>query len=114
MRENHSIHSRIITFAQVYSLMLSKVLIYQANNKESTISKFTILRIIIVEYVMLSTYFYLPQDVQFARNYTREPTIVIAARHNSEGNNLKPIYMSVTAWIEARLRVLMLFRTLKK
>ena len=25
---------------------------------------------------------------------------MIAANHNSEGNNLKPIYMSVTAWIE--------------
>ena len=25
---------------------------------------------------------------------------MIAPNHNSEGNNLKPIYMSVTAWIE--------------
>lgn len=85
--------------------MLPQVLMYKENNKESTRNKFTILRIIIVEHVIISTYFYLPQDVQFARNYTREPTIVITARHNSEGNNLKPIYMSVTAWIEACLRI---------
>lgn len=26
--------------------------------------------------------------------------MIIAASHNSEGNNLKPIHMSVTAWIE--------------
>ena len=38
--------------------------------------------------------------MQFARNYDKEPIVVIAASHNSEGNNLKPIHMSVTAWVE--------------
>lgn len=38
--------------------------------------------------------------MQFSRNYDKEPIVMIAANHNSEGNNLKPIYMSVTAWIE--------------
>lgn len=38
--------------------------------------------------------------MQFSRNYDKEPIVMIAAGHNSEGNNLKPIYMSVTAWIE--------------
>ena len=33
-------------------------------------------------------------------NYDKEPIVLIAAGHNSEGNNLKPIYMSVTTWIE--------------
>ena len=32
--------------------------------------------------------------------YNNEPIVLIAAGHNSEGNNLKPIYMSVTPWIE--------------
>ncbi|CAH3192117.1 unnamed protein product, partial [Porites evermanni] len=40
------------------------------------------------------------KDMQFSRNYDKEPIVMIAAGHNSEGNNLKPIYMSVTAWIE--------------
>ncbi|CAH3028669.1 unnamed protein product [Porites evermanni] len=40
------------------------------------------------------------KDVRFARNYDKEPIVLIAAGHNSEGNNLKPIYMSVTPWIE--------------
>ncbi|KAL9972572.1 hypothetical protein ACROYT_G018902 [Oculina patagonica] len=40
------------------------------------------------------------QDVQFERAYDKEPNIIISASHNSEGNNLKPTYMSVTAWIE--------------
>ncbi|XP_073253699.1 uncharacterized protein [Porites lutea] len=40
------------------------------------------------------------KDVSFARNYDKEPIVLIAAGHNSEGNNLKPIYMSVTPWIE--------------
>ena len=38
--------------------------------------------------------------MQFSRNYDKEPIVMIAAGHNSEGDNLKPIYMSVTAWIE--------------
>lgn len=38
--------------------------------------------------------------MQFSRNYDKEPIVMIAAGHNSEGTNLKPIYMSVTAWIE--------------
>ena len=36
----------------------------------------------------------------FPKNYDNEPIVLIAAGHNSEGNNLKPIYMSVTPWIE--------------
>ncbi|CAH3159381.1 unnamed protein product [Porites evermanni] len=40
------------------------------------------------------------KDLQFARNYDKEPIIIIAASHNSEGRNLKPTHMSVTAWIE--------------
>jgi len=40
------------------------------------------------------------QDVQLARNYDKEPTIIISASHNSESNNLKSTYMSVTAWLE--------------
>ena len=40
--------------------------------------------------------------MQFARNYDKEPIVVIAASHNSEGNNLKPIHMSVTAWVEVK------------
>ncbi|CAH3159390.1 unnamed protein product, partial [Porites evermanni] len=40
------------------------------------------------------------KDVPFAKNYDKEPIVLIAAGHNSEGNNLKPIYMSVTPWIE--------------
>ncbi|XP_022787222.1 uncharacterized protein LOC111327330 [Stylophora pistillata] len=40
------------------------------------------------------------KDVQFAKTYDKEPKVVITANHNSEGNNLKPKYISVTAWIE--------------
>ena len=40
------------------------------------------------------------QDVQFFKPYDKEPTVIIAANHNLEGNNLKPKYISVTAWIE--------------
>ena len=40
------------------------------------------------------------QDVQFAKNYSSQPIIIIAVRHNSSGNNLHPKYISVTAWIE--------------
>ena len=40
------------------------------------------------------------QDVQFERNYDKEPIVIITARHNSEGNNLKAIHISVATWIE--------------
>ncbi|CAH3131419.1 unnamed protein product, partial [Porites lobata] len=40
------------------------------------------------------------KDVPFAKNYDKEPIVLIAAGHTSEGNNLKPIYMSVIPWIE--------------
>ena len=43
------------------------------------------------------------QDVQFGKTYDKEPTVIIAANHNSEENNLKPKYISVTAWIEVFL-----------
>ena len=49
--------------------------------------------------ILTAKVFY-PQDLQFARNYDKEPIVIIAASHNSEGNNLKPTHMSVTAWIE--------------
>ena len=49
---------------------------------------------------VISTFFFCSQDMQFSRNYDKEPIVMIAPNHNSEGNNLKPIYMSVTAWIE--------------
>lgn len=38
--------------------------------------------------------------MQFERAYDKEPNIIITASHNSTGNNLKPAYMSVAAWIE--------------
>ena len=41
--------------------------------------------------------------MQFERAYDKEPNIIISASHSSEGNNLKPAYMSVTAWIEVWL-----------
>ena len=53
-------------------------------------------------YYILIAYVFYPKDVQFARNYDKEPILVIAASHNSEGNNLKPIHMSVTAWVEVK------------
>lgn len=40
------------------------------------------------------------QDVQLAKSYDKEPTIMITANHDSKGNNLEPKYISVTAWIE--------------
>ncbi|PFX14674.1 hypothetical protein AWC38_SpisGene21153 [Stylophora pistillata] len=40
------------------------------------------------------------KDVQFVKTYDKEPTVLITTNHNSEGNNLKPKYISVTAWIE--------------
>jgi len=40
------------------------------------------------------------QDVQFERNYDKEPNIIITASHNSSSSNLKPAFMSVAAWIE--------------
>lgn len=51
------------------------------------------------------------QDVQFARAHDKEPTVIISASHNSEGNNLKSTYMSVTAWIEVGLYVFICFKT---
>ena len=49
------------------------------------------------------TYVPFSQDVQFKKSYDKEPTIIITANHKSEGINLKPTYISVTAWIEVRL-----------
>lgn len=40
------------------------------------------------------------KDVTFQRKYDSQPIIMIAVRHNSDGSNLQPKYMSVTAWIE--------------
>ncbi|RMX49928.1 hypothetical protein pdam_00025809, partial [Pocillopora damicornis] len=40
------------------------------------------------------------KDVQFVKTYDKKPTVIIAANHNSDGNNLKSKYLSVTAWIE--------------
>nr|XP_058952138.1 uncharacterized protein LOC131779589 [Pocillopora verrucosa] len=40
------------------------------------------------------------KDVQFVKTYDKKPTVIIAANHNSDGNNLKSKYISVTAWIE--------------
>ena len=53
-------------------------------------------------YYILIAYIFYPKVVQFARNYDKEPILVIAASHNSEGNNLKPIHMSVAAWVEVK------------
>lgn len=38
--------------------------------------------------------------MQFVKTYDKKPTVIIAANHNSDGNNLKSKYISVTAWIE--------------
>ena len=38
--------------------------------------------------------------MQFVKTYDKKPTVIIAANHNSDGNNLKSKYLSVTAWIE--------------
>lgn len=43
------------------------------------------------------------QDVQFSKSHDKEPTIILTPNHESEGNNLKPTYMSVAAWIEVSL-----------
>ena len=43
------------------------------------------------------------QDVQFLKSYEKEPTIILTPNHESEGNNLRPTYMSVAAWIEVSL-----------
>lgn len=40
------------------------------------------------------------KDVQFSKSYEKEPTIIVTPNHESDGNNLKPIYMSVATWIE--------------
>ena len=40
--------------------------------------------------------------MQFAKNYDKEPIVVIAASHSSEGNNLTPKHMSVAAWVEVK------------
>lgn len=44
------------------------------------------------------------KDVQFARNYDKEPIVIITASHSSESGNLKATYLSVTAWIESTYR----------
>ena len=40
------------------------------------------------------------QDLQFKKNYSSQPIIMIAVRHNSSGDNLLSKYISLTAWIE--------------
>ena len=40
------------------------------------------------------------QDLQFKKNYSSPPIIMIAVRHNSSGDNLLSKYISITAWIE--------------
>lgn len=47
--------------------------------------------------------FVFQQDVQFARNYDKEPIVIITASHSSESGKLKATYLSVTAWIEVWL-----------
>ena len=49
------------------------------------------------------------QDLQLAKSYDKEPTIMITANHDSKGNNLEPKYISVTAWIEVFFQFLLLF-----
>ena len=56
-------------------------------------------------FLCMGSQWVIPQDVRLERNYDREPIIIITPRHNSEGNNLKPIYMSVAAWIEVLLAI---------
>lgn len=46
---------------------------------------------------------YFLQDVQFSKSYDKEPTIIVTPNHESKGNNLKPTYTSVAAWIEVSL-----------
>ncbi|XP_074621554.1 uncharacterized protein LOC141880073 [Acropora palmata] len=40
------------------------------------------------------------EDLQFKKNYSSQPIVMIAVRHNSSGDNLLSKYISLTAWIE--------------
>jgi len=47
------------------------------------------------------------EDVNFLRNYSKSPTVLLAAKHSSGGGNAGAECNGIVSWIKVTIKVLM-------
>ena len=64
---------------------------------------------IICSKLRLKFSFFFQKDVTFANVYNGTPNVFVSADHSSKGGNLSPVHNAITAWVEVRQQIHIVF-----